>query len=91
MSAPVGVVSRSCQAMRRRGSTRLWVLGVWLGAVACAPEEESVREIPAVTWSGVHLDYAPQPGAYALCEGTLPYMDRYVGLVAEATPRSGCA
>ncbi len=59
----------------------------WLaagGAFACAPEELQ-REIPPITWVGEHLEYAPQEGAYELCAGTLPYMDRYVELVAEAT------
>jgi len=67
----------------RRASTTSWVLSALLGSAACGPEEAE-RDIPPITWSGAHLDYAPQPGAYPLCEGTLPYMDRYVALVAEA-------
>lgn len=59
-----------------------WVAAV-ASAVACAPEEPQ-RELPPITWSGEHLDYAPQEGAYALCAGTLPYMDRHVALAAEA-------
>lgn len=54
-----------------------------LGVVACAPDG-AVRDIPPVVWSGENLDYAPQAGAYEPCAGTLPYMDRYVGLVADA-------
>ncbi|MCX4243757.1 hypothetical protein [Paraliomyxa miuraensis] len=56
---------------------------VLLGAAGCEAEESGL-EIPPIIWSGAQLDYAPQPGAYELCEGTLPYMDRYVGLVADA-------
>jgi hypothetical protein len=59
----------------------------WLaaaGALACAPEEPPRREIPPVVWAGEHLEYAPQEGAYEPCAGTLPYMDRYVGLAAAA-------
>lgn len=58
----------------------------WLaaaGAVSCAPDPLP-REIPPVVWAGEHLESAPQEGAYELCAGTLPYMDRYVELVAEA-------
>lgn len=51
-------------------------------AIACAPDEPG-RNIPPVVWSGEHLEFAPQAGAPEVCEGTLPYMDRYVELVAD--------
>jgi hypothetical protein len=57
----------------------------WLAAAsafACAPEDW--REIPPITWIGEHLEYAPQEGADEPCAGTLPYMDRYLELAAEA-------
>jgi hypothetical protein len=54
-----------------------------LWAAACAPEATH-RDIPPITWSGTHLDYAPQEHAYELCAGTLPYMDRFVALAADA-------
>ncbi len=57
----------------------------WLAAasaLACAPEDW--REIPPITWVGDHLEYAPQEGADEPCAGTLPYMDRYLELAAEA-------
>jgi hypothetical protein len=66
-----------------RAPTTSWVLAALLGLLGCAPEEKT-RDIPPITWSGQHLDYAPQPGAYPLCHGTLPYMDRHVALVADA-------
>jgi hypothetical protein len=54
---------------------------VFLAAVgACAPDGP---EIPTVTWAGEHLEYAPQNGAPEPCAGTLPYMDRFVALVAD--------
>ncbi|MCX4243612.1 hypothetical protein [Paraliomyxa miuraensis] len=56
---------------------------VLLAALGCEADDPG-REIPPITWSGAQLDYAPQPGAYELCEGTLPYMDRYVALAADA-------
>ncbi|MCX4242077.1 hypothetical protein [Paraliomyxa miuraensis] len=71
--------------MSSRASKCPWVSAALLGAVACVPpQEDPSREIPPITWSGAQLDYAPQPGAYELCAGTLPYMDRYVALVADA-------
>ena len=51
-------------------------------AMACAPERPP-WEVPSVVWAGEHLEYAPQDGAHEPCAGTLPYMDRYVELVAE--------
>ncbi|MCX4247075.1 hypothetical protein [Paraliomyxa miuraensis] len=60
-----------------------WGVCVLLGATGCEAEDPA-REIPPIIWSGAQLDYAPRPGAYELCEGTLPYMDRYVALVADA-------
>lgn len=57
----------------------------WLAAAcafACAPDDW--REIPPITWVGEHLEYAPQEGADEPCAGTLPYMDRYLELAAEA-------
>lgn len=68
----------------RRRSTDLQRLAALLGAVSCSPQASPPREIPPVTWSGEHLDYAPQADAYELCEGSLPYMDRTVGLLADA-------
>lgn len=50
--------------------------------IACTPDDPG-RNIPPIVWSGEHLDYAPQDGAHELCEGTLPYMDHYVALVAD--------
>jgi hypothetical protein len=66
-----------------RSTSLLWGVIVLLGTSGCEAEDPE-REIPPITWSGAQLDYAPQPGAYELCEGTLPYMDRYVGLAADA-------
>lgn len=55
---------------------------IWLAAgAACAPEGSP--GIPAITWAGEHLEYAPQDGAPEPCAGTLPYMDRFVVRVAE--------
>ena len=64
-----------------RSPTTPWALTALLAVAACAPED-SPRDIPPITWSGDFLDYAPQDGAYEPCAGTLPYMDRYVSLVA---------
>lgn len=55
---------------------------VVLGGGGCSSDD--MLELPAVVWSGKHLDYAPQPGADAVCAGTLPYMDRYVELAGAA-------
>jgi hypothetical protein len=67
-----------------RRSRLPWALAAMLPTAACAPDDEPRRDIPPITWSGAHLDYAPQQGAYELCAGTLPYMDRYVALAATA-------
>lgn len=56
---------------------------VVLGAGACAPDD--LFEIPPIVWSGEHLDYAPTEHAPPVCAGTLPYMDRYLGLAAAVT------
>ncbi|MCA9705273.1 MAG: hypothetical protein KDK70_05430 [Myxococcales bacterium] len=66
-----------------RGSTGSWLLAALYGTIGCNPQEPPLREIPPVVWSGEHLDYAPRAGAYEPCEGSLPYMDRTVGLLAE--------
>lgn len=58
-------------------------MALLLGASACAPDELWLY-LPDVTWEGENLYYAPDAGVYPLCEGTLPYMDRYVALVSEA-------
>lgn len=58
----------------------------WLAAasaLACGPDRPP-WEVPPIVWSGEHLEYAPQDGAYEPCAGTLPYMDRYAELAAEA-------
>jgi hypothetical protein len=67
-------------AMVKSMSRLAWLAAA--SAVACAPEDW--REIPPITWVGEHLEYAPQEGADEPCAGTLPYMDRYLELVAEA-------
>lgn len=59
-------------------------LAIGLLVAACAPEPDGDPEIPPITWSGTHLDYAPQPHVEPICRGTLPYMDRYVELAATA-------
>ncbi|MCX4242962.1 hypothetical protein [Paraliomyxa miuraensis] len=48
--------------------------------MSCAPGEE----LPPIVWSGEHLDFAPVVGGDELCAGTLPYMDRYLGLAGDA-------
>lgn len=53
-----------------------------LGACNPTPSTAPPPELPPIVWSGEHLDYAPQPGAAPVCAGTLPYMDRYVELLA---------
>jgi hypothetical protein len=52
-------------------------------AAACGAEPLD-PEVPPIVWSGAHLDYAPLEHAEPVCAGTLPYMDRYVGLAAAA-------
>lgn len=65
------------------GLKRSTVLAVVaLLASSCAPDEPR-RDIPPVVWSGEVLDFAPQDGAPEVCDGTLPYMDRTVSLVAD--------
>ncbi|MCX4240077.1 hypothetical protein [Paraliomyxa miuraensis] len=49
--------------------------------MACAPPQD---ESPPIVWSGEHLDFAPQDAAAEVCAGTLPYMDRYMGLAGAA-------
>ncbi|MCX4239369.1 hypothetical protein [Paraliomyxa miuraensis] len=49
--------------------------------MACAPPQD---EAPPIVWSGEHLDIAPQDDAAEVCAGTLPYMDRYMGLAGAA-------
>ncbi len=55
---------------------------LFAGAVWCAGacSSDDAFEIPPIVWSGEHLDYAPQPHATPVCEGTLTYMDRYLEL-----------
>lgn len=61
-----------------------WALGFVPWAAACGGAEPFDPEIPPVVWSGAHLDYAPLEHVDPVCAGTLPYMDRYVGLAAAA-------
>jgi hypothetical protein len=70
--------------MSIRDANRSSTLAVGLLVAACVPNSDRDPELPPITWSGTHLDYAPQPHAEPICLGTLPYMDRYVELAAAA-------
>ncbi|MCX4242964.1 hypothetical protein [Paraliomyxa miuraensis] len=56
----------------------------FLSCVACAGACAPGEELPPIVWSGEHLDFAPVVGGDELCAGTLPYMDRYLGLAGDA-------
>jgi hypothetical protein len=60
---------------------RRWAWGLVTLAGGCEGPDPS-PELPAIVWRGTYLDYAPQEHVGSLCAGTLPYMDRYVELVA---------
>lgn len=64
---------------------RLW-LGMWCFALTWVASAACGEDRPPIVWEGEHLRFGTHEDT-TICEGTLPYMDAYVGYLGDLFER----